>query len=140
MIKEENGDRVLFGKNLVFLFDMYDLDYFDELLINGEFQKIISLDYKKFMNEYFSEYFILGFKFVEKINDFFLWCEVEKYLNVILNEMVEVIRIEDFCCILYDMFVFVKSGDEFQNEVQLKLLQFYVNVNYFNEKFFMGGQ
>lgn len=37
MIKEENGDRVLFGKNLVFLFDMYDLDYFDELLINGEF-------------------------------------------------------------------------------------------------------
>lgn len=50
---------------------------------------------------------------MEKINDFFLWCEVEKYLNVILNEMVEVIRIEDFCCILYDMFVFVKSGDEF---------------------------
>lgn len=95
MTKEENGDRVLFGKNLAFSFDMHDLDYFDELPINGESQKTISLDYKKFMNEHFQEHSTPGLKPVEKTNDSFLWCEVEKYLNATLNEMAEATRIED---------------------------------------------
>ena len=61
-----------------------------------------------------------------------MWCEVEKYLNATLNEMAEATRIEDLCCTLYDMLASVKSGDELQDEVQLKLLQFYLNVHYLN--------
>ena len=49
-----------------------------------------------------------------------------------LNEMAEATRIEDLCCTLYDMLASVKSGDELQDEVQLKLLQFYLNVHYLN--------
>lgn len=117
MTKEECGDRVLFGNNLAFSFDMHDLDYFDELPINGEPQKTISLDYKKFLNEHFREHSTPEVKPVEKTNDSFLWCEVEKYLNATLNEMAEATRIEDLCCTLYDMLASVKSGDELQNEV-----------------------
>lgn len=40
MTTDEYGDRVLFGKNLAFSFDMHDLDHFDELPINGESQKL----------------------------------------------------------------------------------------------------
>ncbi|XP_059556832.1 activating signal cointegrator 1 complex subunit 3 isoform X2 [Myotis daubentonii] len=117
MTKEECGDRVLFGNNLAFSFDMHDLDYFDELPINGEPQKTISLDYKKFLNEHFREHSTPEVKPVEKTNDSFLWCEVEKYLNATLNEMAEATRIEDLCCTLYDMLASVKSGDELQNEL-----------------------
>lgn len=114
---EECGDRVLFGKNLAFSFDMYDLDHFDELPINGESQKTISLDYKKFLNEHLQDHSTPEVKPVEKTNDSFLWCEVEKYLNATLNEMAEATRIEDLCCTLYDMLASVKTGDELQNEV-----------------------
>lgn len=117
MEKEECGDRILFGNNLAFSFDMHDLDYFDELPINGEPQKTISLDYKKFLNEHFQEHSTPEVKPVEKTNDSFLWCEVEKYLNATLNEMAEATRIEDLCCTLYDMLASVKSGDELQNEL-----------------------
>lgn len=117
MTKEECDDRVLFGKNLAFSFDMHDLDYFDELPINGESQKTISLDYEKFLNEHFQEHSTPEIKPVEKTNDSFLWCEVEKYLNATLNEMAEATRIEDLCCTLYDMLASVKSGDELQNEL-----------------------
>lgn len=132
MTTDEYGDRVLFGKNLAFSFDMHDLDYFDELPINGESQKTISLDYKKFLTDHLQEHSTLNCKPVEKTNDSFLWCEVEKYLNATLNEMAEATRIEDLCCTLYDMLASVKSGDELQDEVQLKLLQFYLNVHYLN--------
>ncbi|XP_023618051.1 activating signal cointegrator 1 complex subunit 3 isoform X3 [Myotis lucifugus] len=117
MTKEECGDRILFGNNLAFSFDMHDLDYFDELPINGEPQKTISLDYKKFLNEHFREHSTPEVKPVEKTNDSFLWCEVEKYLNATLNEMAAATRIEDLCCTLYDMLASVKSGDELQNEL-----------------------
>ncbi|XP_036173870.1 activating signal cointegrator 1 complex subunit 3 isoform X2 [Myotis myotis] len=117
MTKEECGDRVLFGNNLAFSFDMHDLDYFDELPINGEPQKTISLDYKKFLNEHLREHSTPEVRPVEKSNDSFLWCEVEKYLNATLNEMAEATRIEDLCCTLYDMLASVKSGDELQNEL-----------------------
>ncbi|XP_022375871.1 activating signal cointegrator 1 complex subunit 3 [Enhydra lutris kenyoni] len=117
MTEEEDDDRVLFGKNLAFSFDMHDLDHFDELPINGEPQKTISLDYKKFLNEHFQEHSTPELKPVEKTNDSFLWCEVEKYLNATLNEMAEATRIEDLCCTLYDMLASVKSGDELQNEL-----------------------
>lgn len=116
-IEDHNDNRVLFGKNLVFSFDMHDLEHFDELPVNGDSQKTISLDYKKFLNEHFQEHSTPELKPVEKANDSLLWCEVEKYLNATLNEMAETTRIEDLCCTLYDMLASVKSGDELQNEV-----------------------
>ncbi|XP_062952899.1 activating signal cointegrator 1 complex subunit 3 isoform X4 [Cynocephalus volans] len=115
--KEENSDRGFFGKNLAFSFDMHDLDHFDELPVNSEAQKTISLDYKKFLNEHFQEHCIPELKAVEKTNGSFLWCEVEKYLNTTLKEMTEVPRVEDLCCTLYDMLASVKSGDELQDEL-----------------------
>jgi activating signal cointegrator complex subunit 3 len=115
--EKECSDRVFFGKNLVFSFDMHDLDHFDELPVNGEAQKTISLDYKKFVNEHFQEHSTPELKPVEKSNGSFLWCEVEKYLNATLKEMTEAPRIEDLCCTLYDMLASVKSGDELQDEV-----------------------
>ncbi|KAB0348345.1 hypothetical protein FD754_013202 [Muntiacus muntjak] len=128
MTSDEYGDRVLFGKNLAFSFDMHDLDHFDELPINGESQKTISLDYKKFLTDHLQEHSTLNRKPSEKTNDSFLWCEVEKYLNATLNEMAEATRIEDLCCTLYDMLASVKSGDELQDEVQEQALMNARNV------------
>ncbi|KAG3289993.1 activating signal cointegrator 1 complex subunit 3 [Ictidomys tridecemlineatus] len=115
--EKESSDTVFFGKNLAFSFDMHDLDHFDELPINGEAQKTISLDYRKFLNEHFQEHSTPELKPVEKTNGSFLWCEVEKYLNATLKEMTEAPRIEDLCCTLYDMLASVKSGDELQDEL-----------------------
>ncbi|XP_021060227.1 activating signal cointegrator 1 complex subunit 3 isoform X1 [Mus pahari] len=117
MAENPCNDRVVFGKNLAFSFDMYDLDYFDELPINGESQKTISLDYKKFLNEQFQESYTPELKPVEKTNGSLLWCEVEKYLNATLKEMTEAPRIEDLCSTLYDMLASAKSGDELQDEL-----------------------
>ncbi|EPY79747.1 activating signal cointegrator 1 complex subunit 3-like protein [Camelus ferus] len=117
MTTDECDDRILFGKNLAFSFDMHDLDHLDELPINGESQKTISLDYKKFLADHFQEHSTPDLKAVEKTNDSFLWCEVEKYLNATLSEMAEATRVEDLCCTLYDMLASVKSGDELQDEV-----------------------
>ncbi|XP_074166319.1 activating signal cointegrator 1 complex subunit 3 [Sminthopsis crassicaudata] len=118
--EEQNVDRVLFGKNIVFSFDMHDLDHFEELPINGEAdaQKNISLE--KFLNnplEHFQENYSSDFKPVEKNNSSFLWYEVEKYFNETLKGTAEAPRIEDLCCTLYDMLASVKSGDELQNEL-----------------------
>uniref|UniRef100_A0A5F9D635 Activating signal cointegrator 1 complex subunit 3 n=1 Tax=Oryctolagus cuniculus TaxID=9986 RepID=A0A5F9D635_RABIT len=112
---KEYSDGGFFGKNLAFSFDMHDLDHFDELPVNGESQKTISLDYQKFLNEH--EHCTPELKPVEKTNGSFLWCEVEKYLNTSLKEMTEAPRIEDLCCTLYDMLASVKSGDELQDEL-----------------------
>ncbi|XP_045150249.1 activating signal cointegrator 1 complex subunit 3 [Echinops telfairi] len=115
--EEENENRVLFGKNIVFSFDMHDLDHSDELPINGDNQKMISLDYQKFLDERFQEHCTPEVKPVEKTNGSFLWCEVEKYLNATLKGMTDAPRVEDLCCTLYDMLSSVKSGDELQNEL-----------------------
>ncbi|XP_021098367.1 activating signal cointegrator 1 complex subunit 3 isoform X5 [Heterocephalus glaber] len=117
MTEKEYSDRIFFGKNIAFSFDMHDLDHFDELPLNGEAQKTISLDYKKFLNEHFQEHCTPELKPVEKTNGSLLWCEVEKYLNATLKEMTEAPRIEDLCCTLYDMLASIKSGDELQDEL-----------------------
>ncbi|XP_006881253.1 PREDICTED: activating signal cointegrator 1 complex subunit 3 [Elephantulus edwardii] len=117
MTEEENGNKDLFGKNITFSFDMHDLDHFEELPVNGDSEKIISLDYQKFLNERFQEHDTPEVKPVEKTNGSFLWCEVEKYLNATLKGMTEAPRTEDLCCTLYDMLASVKSGDELQNEL-----------------------
>ncbi|KAM9636550.1 activating signal cointegrator 1 complex subunit 3 isoform 2-T3 [Morphnus guianensis] len=125
MAEEQNGDnRVFFGKNIVFSFDMHDLDHSEELPVNGEAdaQKIISLDYNKFLNNqlnhlqnYCDEKSDL--KSLEKVDDSFLWCEVGKYLNESQGDTPGGPTTEDLCCTLYEMLASAKSGDELQNEL-----------------------
>nr|XP_034958008.1 activating signal cointegrator 1 complex subunit 3-like [Zootoca vivipara] len=126
MTEDKNDDRKLcFGKNIAFSFDMYDLDHFEELPVNGEIdeQKGISLDFKKFLNNHLERFpngydESSGMKSSDKVDDSFLWCEVGKYLSESLKETPGVPTTEDLCCTLYEMLASHKSGDELQNEVQ----------------------
>ncbi|XP_027737256.1 activating signal cointegrator 1 complex subunit 3 [Empidonax traillii] len=125
MDEEQNGDnRVFFGKNIVFSFDMHDLDHSEELPVNGEAdaQKNISLDYNKFLNNqlnhlrnYCDEKSDL--KSSEKVDDSFLWCEVGKYLKESQGGHPGGPTTEDLCCTLYEILASTKSGDELQNEL-----------------------
>ncbi|XP_050172493.1 activating signal cointegrator 1 complex subunit 3 [Myiozetetes cayanensis] len=125
MGEEQNGDnRVFFGKNIVFSFDMHDLDHSEELPVNGEAdaQKNISLDYNKFLNNqlnhlrnYCDEKSDL--KSSEKVDDSFLWCEVGKYLKESQGGHPGGPTTEDLCCTLYEILASTKSGDELQNEL-----------------------
>ncbi|XP_053879206.1 activating signal cointegrator 1 complex subunit 3 isoform X2 [Malaclemys terrapin pileata] len=123
--EEQNGDnRVIFGKNIVFSFDMHDLDHSEELPINGEAaeQKTISLDYKKFLNndlENFQNCYgnNSDLKSLEKVDDSFLWYEVGKFLNESLKGTPGEPTTDDLCCTLYEMLASSKSGDELQNEL-----------------------
>ncbi|XP_032538477.1 LOW QUALITY PROTEIN: activating signal cointegrator 1 complex subunit 3 [Chiroxiphia lanceolata] len=125
MTEEQNGDnRVFFGKNIVFSFDMHDLDHSEELPVNGEAdaQKNISLDYNKFLNNqlnhlqnYCAEKSDL--KSLEKVDDSFLWCEVGKYLKEFQGGNPGGPTTEDLCCTLYEILASTKSGDELQNEL-----------------------
>lgn len=126
MTEDKNDDRKLcFGKNIAFSFDMYDLDHFEELPVNGEMdeQKGISLDFKKFLNNHLERFpngydESSGMKSLDKVDDSFLWCEVGKYLSESLKETPGVPTTEDLCCTLYEMLASHKSGDELQNEVR----------------------
>uniref|UniRef100_A0A452IL56 Activating signal cointegrator 1 complex subunit 3 n=1 Tax=Gopherus agassizii TaxID=38772 RepID=A0A452IL56_9SAUR len=122
--KQNGDDRVFFGKNIVFSFEMHDLDHSEELPINGEAaeQKTISLDYKKFLNNHL-EHFQNCYgnnsdcKSLEKVDDSFLWCEVGKFLNESLKGNPGEPATDDLCCTLYEMLASSKSGDELQNEL-----------------------
>ncbi|NWU79001.1 ASCC3 protein, partial [Onychorhynchus coronatus] len=125
MAEEQNGDnRVFFGKNIVFSFDMHDLDHSEELPVNGEAdaQQNISLDYNKFLNSqlnhsqnYCNEKSDL--KSLEKVDDSFLWCEVGKYLKESQGGNPGGPTTEDLCCTLYEILASTKSADELQNEL-----------------------
>ncbi|XP_042742758.1 activating signal cointegrator 1 complex subunit 3 isoform X2 [Lagopus leucura] len=125
MAEEQNGDnRVFFGKNIVFSFDMHDLDHSEELPVNGEAdaQRIISLDYKKFLNNQLDHLKNCcdeksDLKSLEKVDDSFLWSEVGKYLNESQGGTPGGPTTEDLCCTLYEMLASPKSGDELQNEL-----------------------
>ncbi|NXC87550.1 ASCC3 protein, partial [Cercotrichas coryphoeus] len=123
--EEQNGDnRVLFGKNIVFSFDMHDLDHSGELPVNGETdaQKNISLDYNKFLNNQLNHLQNYcdeksNIKSLEKIDDSFLWCEVGKYLKESQGGNPGGPTAEDLCCTLYEILASTKSADELQNEL-----------------------
>ncbi|NXM38330.1 ASCC3 protein, partial [Gymnorhina tibicen] len=125
MAEEQNGDnRVLFGKNIVFSFDMHDLDHSEELPVNGEtdVQKNISLDYNKFLNnqlDHLQNYCDekSNLKSLEKVDDSFLWCEVGKYLKESQGGNPGGPTTEDLCCTLYEILASTKSADELQNEL-----------------------
>nr|XP_054485004.1 activating signal cointegrator 1 complex subunit 3 isoform X2 [Agelaius phoeniceus] len=125
LAEEQNGDnRVLFGKNIVFSFDMHDLDHSEELPVNGEtdVQKSISLDYNKFLNNQLNHLQNYceeksNIKSLEKIDDSFLWCEVGKYLKESQGGNPGGPTTEDLCCTLYEILASTKSADELQNEL-----------------------
>ncbi|XP_074846926.1 activating signal cointegrator 1 complex subunit 3 isoform X2 [Carettochelys insculpta] len=125
MGEEQNRDnRIFFGKNIAFSFDMHDLDHSEELPINGEVteQKTISLDYRKFLNNHLEHFQNCygdnsGSKSLENVDDSFLWCEVGKFLNESLKGTPGEPTTEDLCCTLYEMLASSKSGDELQNEL-----------------------
>ncbi|NXQ75217.1 ASCC3 protein, partial [Quiscalus mexicanus] len=125
LAEEQNGDnRVLFGKNIVFSFDMHDLDHSEELPVNGEtdVQKSISLDYNKFLNNQLNHLQNYcdeksNIKSLEKIDDSFLWCEVRKYLKESQGGNPGGPTTEDLCCTLYEILASTKSADELQNEL-----------------------
>uniref|UniRef100_A0A8C9KW72 Activating signal cointegrator 1 complex subunit 3 n=1 Tax=Serinus canaria TaxID=9135 RepID=A0A8C9KW72_SERCA len=125
LAEEQNGDnRVLFGKNIVFSFDMHDLDHSEELPVNGEtdMQKSISLDYNKFLNNQLNHLQNYcdeksNIKSLEKIDDSFLWCEVGKYLKESQGGNPGGPTTEDLCCTLYEILASTKSADELQNEL-----------------------
>ncbi|XP_037989589.1 activating signal cointegrator 1 complex subunit 3 [Motacilla alba alba] len=125
LAEEQNGDnRVLFGKNIVFSFDMHDLDHSEELPVNGEtdVQKSISLDYNKFLNNQLNHLQNYcdeksNIKSLEKIDDSFLWCEVGKYLKESQGGNPGGPTTEDLCCTLYEILASTKSTDELQNEL-----------------------
>ncbi|XP_066403628.1 activating signal cointegrator 1 complex subunit 3 [Molothrus aeneus] len=125
LAEEQNGDnRVLFGKNIVFSFDMHDLDHSEELPVNGEtdVQKSISLDYNKFLNNQLNHLQNhcdekSNIKSLEKIDDSFLWCEVGKYLKESQGGNPGGPTTEDLCCTLYEILASTKSADELQNEL-----------------------
>ncbi|XP_041333984.1 activating signal cointegrator 1 complex subunit 3 [Pyrgilauda ruficollis] len=125
LAEEQNGDsRVLFGKNIVFSFDMHDLDHSEELPVNGETdaQKNISLDYNKFLNNQLNHLQNCcneksNIKSLEKIDDSFLWCEVGKYLKESQGGNPGGPTTEDLCCTLYEILASTKSADELQNEL-----------------------
>lgn len=125
MGEEQNEDSTLyFGKNIVFSFDMHDLDLFEELSVNGETEepKELSLDYNKFLNSRIDLFSNCceensGMRSLEQVDDSFLWCEVGKYLNESLKETPGGPTIEHLCCTLYEMLASHKTGDELQNEV-----------------------
>ncbi|NXE62437.1 ASCC3 protein, partial [Calcarius ornatus] len=125
LAEEQNGDnRVLFGKNIVFSFDMHDLDHSEELPVNGEtdVQKSISLDYNKFLNNQLNHLQNYcdeksNIKSLGKIDDSFLWCEVGKYLKESQGGSPGGPTTEDLCCTLYEILASTKSADELQNEL-----------------------
>ncbi|NXH40384.1 ASCC3 protein, partial [Dicaeum eximium] len=125
LAEEQNGDnRMLFGKNIVFSFDMHDLDHSEELPVNGETdaQKNISLDYNKFLNNQLNHLQNYcdeksNVKSLEKIDDSFLWCEVGKYLKESQGGNPGGPTTEDLCCTLYEILASTKSADELQNEL-----------------------
>ncbi|OWK54587.1 Activating signal cointegrator 1 complex subunit 3 [Lonchura striata] len=125
LAEEQNGgNRVLFGKNIVFSFDMHDLDHSEELPVNGEtdMQKNISLDYNKFLNNQMNHLQNYcdeksNIKSLEKIDDSFLWCEVGKYLKESQGGNPGGPTTEDLCCTLYEILASTKSADELQNEL-----------------------
>ncbi|XP_031360262.2 activating signal cointegrator 1 complex subunit 3 isoform X2 [Lonchura striata] len=125
LAEEQNGgNRVLFGKNIVFSFEMHDLDHSEELPVNGEtdMQKNISLDYNKFLNNQMNHLQNYcdeksNIKSLEKIDDSFLWCEVGKYLKESQGGNPGGPTTEDLCCTLYEILASTKSADELQNEL-----------------------
>ncbi|XP_002196630.3 activating signal cointegrator 1 complex subunit 3 [Taeniopygia guttata] len=125
LAEEQNGDnRVFFGKNIMFSFDMHDLDHSEELPVNGEtdVQKNISLDYNKFLNNQMNHLQNYcdeksNIKSLEKIDDSFLWCEVGKYLKESQGGNPGGPTTEDLCCTLYEILASTKSADELQNEL-----------------------
>uniref|UniRef100_W5NIJ2 Activating signal cointegrator 1 complex subunit 3 n=1 Tax=Lepisosteus oculatus TaxID=7918 RepID=W5NIJ2_LEPOC len=115
-------DHVPFGKNIMFSFDTYTLDYLEYLPIKNDDEKLskeFSLNYDKFLNNQ-QENLRNGtvenasVEFTQNIDSSFLHREVEKYL---LHGSMGSSSAEDVCTTLFEMLASQKTDDELQNEL-----------------------
>uniref|UniRef100_A0A8C5WDJ5 Activating signal cointegrator 1 complex subunit 3 n=1 Tax=Leptobrachium leishanense TaxID=445787 RepID=A0A8C5WDJ5_9ANUR len=122
---QENGeeDKVLFGKNVIFSFDMYELEKADDIPINGsiDIEDQLTLDFGKLHNNYTGQSTSVD-QARHKSNDneddgSFFRNEVENYVLGSLQSSSGSPTVEDLCGTLFDMLASAKSNDELQNEL-----------------------
>ncbi|MBN3305700.1 ASCC3 protein, partial [Amia calva] len=115
-------DHVPFGKNISFSFDTYTLDYFDNLPMINDDEKLpkeFSLDFDKFLNNQQENLRngsvdSTGSKPHQNTDGSFLRREVEQYL---LHGNIGSSSAEDLCTTLFEMLASQKTDDELQNEL-----------------------
>uniref|UniRef100_H3AWC7 Helicase ATP-binding domain-containing protein n=1 Tax=Latimeria chalumnae TaxID=7897 RepID=H3AWC7_LATCH len=114
-----------FGRNIVFSFDLYSLDYSEELPLNGEdnsMQVSFSLDYSKLVN-YQEEHLKNGtsdksdLKSSQRVDGSYLRREVESYVSGCLQGTLGMPTVDDLCTTLFEMLESTTSDDELQNEL-----------------------
>ncbi|CAH2252491.1 activating signal cointegrator 1 complex subunit 3 isoform X1 [Pelobates cultripes] len=122
---QENGGegRMLFGNNVVFSLEMYELEAADDIPINGttDIEDRLTLDLGKFHVNHIDQR-----KYVDqtrhKTNDTgddssFFRDEVERYVLNSLQSNSGTPTVDDLCGTLFEMLASAKSNDELQNEL-----------------------
>ncbi|MEE6475929.1 hypothetical protein FKM82_010901 [Ascaphus truei] len=118
-------DGVCFGKNVVFSFDMYDLEEAEEMPVNGdiETENNISLDFSKFQNSHMDRFHSTSASqtshksYEDEDDGSFLRSEVEKYVLRTLQSTSGGPTVDDLCVTLFEMLASAKINDELQNEL-----------------------
>ncbi|XP_053317304.1 activating signal cointegrator 1 complex subunit 3 [Spea bombifrons] len=120
--KKDGGTRIFFGENVVFSFDMYELEETYEMPTNGsvELENGLTLDFKKFQNNNIEP--CTSPQIRPKANDseddgYFFRNEVEKYVLGTLQATSGSPTADDLCSTLFEMLASAKSNDELQNEL-----------------------
>ncbi|KAM4772205.1 activating signal cointegrator 1 complex subunit 3 [Rhinophrynus dorsalis] len=116
-------DGMYFGKNVVFSFEMYELEETEAMPENGiiETENYISLDFQKYHNSHIER----GTSAAQTSNRTydneddcsFFYHEVEKYVLNTLENNSGGPTVEDLCSTLFEMLASAKSNDELQNEL-----------------------
>nr|DBA26537.1 TPA: hypothetical protein GDO54_010781 [Pyxicephalus adspersus] len=115
-------DTVIFGKNVIFSLEMYELEETEELPLNGSIEANIdiSLDFLKFQNDqknHFQGISAIGTQQKSGSNEeetSLLYDEVEKY---VVQSSTGAATVEDLCNTIFEMLTSSKSNDELQNEL-----------------------
>ncbi|KAM4695371.1 activating signal cointegrator 1 complex subunit 3 [Discoglossus pictus] len=120
--KKDREDGLTFGKNVVFSFDMYELEETEDMPLNGsiETENDISLDFRKFQNSHAEPSPSISNAHGSHENQdssSFLYDEVEKYVHCTLQDAYRGPTVEDLCNTLFEMLASEKTNDELQNEL-----------------------
>ncbi|XP_053566552.1 activating signal cointegrator 1 complex subunit 3 [Bombina bombina] len=118
-------EKTSFGKNLLFSFEMYELEESEPLPVNGSIdqENDISLDFRKFQEKH-KETFQSTSNSISKHTPYenedsfsFLFDEVEKYVLYTSKNTPGGPTVDDLCGTLFEMLASTKSNDELQNEL-----------------------
>ncbi|KAM8954511.1 activating signal cointegrator 1 complex subunit 3 isoform 1-T1 [Pelodytes ibericus] len=124
MFQENGGENIVsFGRNVIFSFDMYELEEANEMPMNDniDFENGISLDFSKFHGNYMERCTNVEQQ-RHKSNDSdddgsFFRDEIEKYVLTTLQNNSGSPTVDDLCSTLFEMLTSGKSNDELQNEL-----------------------